>query len=71
MGFEPLIGKLMDVGDGDPCAREAANRIVFFIRRFGYPGVLLFKYFFIKKFVKIFFLKKINFILIYYNTYKT
>jgi hypothetical protein len=40
MGFEPLIGKLMDGGDGDPCAREAAaKRIVFFIRRFWMEGL--------------------------------
>jgi hypothetical protein len=42
MGFELLIGKLMDGGDGDPCAREAANRIGFFIRRFrGYRGSIV------------------------------
>jgi hypothetical protein len=32
MGFEPLIGKQMDGCDGDPSAREAANRIAYFRR---------------------------------------
>jgi hypothetical protein len=50
MGFEPLIGKLMDGGDGDPCAREAANRIVFFIRSFG--GTEGYCFFFKKKIIK-------------------
>jgi hypothetical protein len=34
MGFEPLIGKLMGSGDGDPRARDAANRIASFRRSF-------------------------------------
>jgi hypothetical protein len=32
IGFEPLIGKLMGSGDGDPRTREVANRIASFRR---------------------------------------
>ena len=39
MGFEPLIGKIMGSGDGDPRARDAANRIASFRRaRFSSHG---------------------------------